>query len=32
MVASGLLLAQKRFRRIKGHKDIEALVKALELY
>jgi transposase-like protein len=31
-VASGLLLAQKGFRRIKGHKDIEALVKALELY
>jgi hypothetical protein len=31
-VASGLLLAQKGFRKIKGRKDIEALVKALELY
>jgi putative transposase len=31
-VSSGLILAQKGFRRIRGHKDIEDLVKALELH
>jgi transposase-like protein len=28
-VAMGVIAAQKRFRRIKGHRDMSALVKAL---
>jgi len=30
-VGSGLLVAQKQFRRIIGHKQIPALVRALEV-
>ena len=29
-VGSGLLVAEKQFRRVQGHKQITALIKALE--
>jgi transposase-like protein len=31
-VASGLLIAQKQFRRVKGHKQIPALIRVLETF